>query len=141
MLSMKAKYALRALMVLSARGGKIAAKELAQEADVPGKFLEAILLELKQNGLVESKRGIFGGYVLARPPQEIPVGEVVRALDGSLAPIRCASQYQFHPCDDCPDVQNCAIRKLMVEVRNAISAVLDRTNLAELTRSNLIHQL
>ncbi|MBI1274847.1 Rrf2 family transcriptional regulator [bacterium] len=136
MLSMKAKYALRALMVLTSRGGKMAAKELAQEADVPSKFLEAILLELKQHGLVESKRGIFGGYILSRDPFEIPVGEVVRALDGSLAPIRCASQNQFQPCDDCPDVQHCAIRKLMVEVRNAIAGVLDRTNLAELTRSN-----
>jgi Rrf2 family protein len=124
MLSMKAKYALRAMMVLATHEGKmLQSKGIAKAADAPLKFLEAILLELKNHGLVESKRGIFGGYYLAKPAREIMVGDVIRLIDGMLAPIRCASIYAYQPCDDCLDAQNCVIRSVMTEVRNSIADV------------------
>ncbi|MFN5589434.1 MAG: RrF2 family transcriptional regulator [Holosporales bacterium] len=132
MLSMKAKYALRALMVLGKGNTMMATKALAEEADVPAKFLETILQDLRHHGVVDSKRGIFGGYFLRKTIETTTVGEVVRILDGPLAPIRCASVTAFSPCDDCHDVDACAVRKTMLEVRNAIADVLDRKTLADL---------
>jgi Rrf2 family protein len=132
MLSMKAKYALRALIVLSVHEKKmLQGKAIAKEADVPAKFLEAILGELKHKGIVTSKRGIFGGYFLARPAAEIMVGEVVRLIDGTLAPLRCASVSDYRKCDDCQDEDTCVIRKMMIDVKNAISRELDHRSLAE----------
>lgn len=133
MLSMKAKYAIRALMVLASSKSKmLQTKTIAKDADVPQKFLEAILLELKNNGFVGSKRGIFGGYFLARDTKEITVGNIIRLIDGPLAPIRCASVTAYQKCDDCHDEVTCAIRKTMVDVRNAISDVLDNKSLKDL---------
>jgi Rrf2 family protein len=133
MLSMKAKYGIRALMVLAKNEKKmLQIKTIAAEADVPQKFLEAILLELKNHGFVGSKRGIFGGYFLSRPISEITVGSIIRLIDGPLAPIRCASVTAYQRCDDCHDEVTCAIRKTMVDVRNAISGVLDNKTLKEL---------
>jgi len=135
MLSMKAKYAIRALMVLAAGEGKtLQSKAIAKDADAPMKFLEAILLELKREGLVESKRGIFGGYYLAKPAKDILLGNVIRMMDGMLAPIACASVTNYRRCDDCTDEQTCTIRHVMIEVRNAIAAVLDKKTLAEMVR-------
>lgn len=136
MLSMKVKYAVRALMVLAANEGKmLQSKTIAREADAPMKFLEAILLELKHEGLVESKRGIFGGYYLGKPAREIMLGDVIRRIDGMLAPIRCASVYSYQKCEDCIDENSCAIRHAMIEVRNAISDVLDHKTLADMVRA------
>jgi Rrf2 family protein len=133
MLSMKAKYALRALIVLSINEKKmLQAKAIAKQADVPAKFLETILIELKNNQIVSSKRGIFGGYFLARPAQEINVGEIIRLTDGSLAPLRCASVSDYRKCDDCEDENTCVIRKVMMNVRNAIAGVLDHQSLADM---------
>lgn len=133
MLSMKAKYAIRALMVLANGDSKmLAIKAIAEEADVPAKFLEAILLELKHHGIVDSKRGIFGGYFLAKKTSEITIGALVRVLDGPLAPIRCASLTAYQKCDDCIDEKTCEIRKVMLVVRNAISDVLDNKTLEEM---------
>ena len=133
MLSMKAKYAIRALTVMAQNEGKmLQAKTIAKEADVPQKFLEAILLELKNHGIVGSKRGIFGGYFLARPTSEITVGNIIRQIDGPLAPIRCASVTAYQKCDDCVDEATCTIRKTMVDVRNAMSDVLDNKTLKDL---------
>ena len=139
MLSMKAKYAIRALMVLARNDGQILSiKAIATDADIPQKFLEAILLELKHNGIVDSKRGIFGGYFLAKPPKEITVGTLVRILDGPLAPIRCASLTAYQKCDDCFDETTCEIRKVMLSVRNAISDVLDNKTIADMASGNYI---
>lgn len=136
MLSMKAKYAIRALMVLAKEGGRmLAIKAIAEEADVPQKFLEAILLELKHHGVVDSKRGIFGGYFLAKEAREITVGNIVRVLDGPLAPIRCASFTAYQKCDDCVDEKTCEIRKVMLVVRNAISGVLDNKTLEDMAKT------
>ena len=140
MLSMKAKYAIRALMVLAKNEGKmLQSKAIAKEADAPMKFLEAILLELKHFGLVESKRGIFGGYYLAVPAREIVLGDVIRLIDGMLAPIRCASITNYQRCEDCTDVETCTIRHMMVDVRNAIAGVLDKRTLAEMLKLEAKH--
>lgn len=133
MLSMKAKYALKSLIVMAKQEKKMMqAKNIAAEADVPGKFLEAILLELKRRGVVDSKRGIFGGYYLSRPAKEIKVGDVVRMVDGPLAPLPCASVTAYRRCDDCEDEKTCGVRRAMLEVRNAIAGVLDKMTLAQL---------
>ena len=133
MLSMKAKYALRALMVMARNEKKmLAAKTIAKEADIPQKFLENILQELRHHGFVDSKRGIFGGYFLVKPATQISVGDLIRTVDGPLAPIRCASVTAYQKCDDCLDETTCAIRKTMLEVRNAISDVLDNKSLREM---------
>lgn len=133
MLSMKAKYALRALMVLARNEKKmLSSKSIAQTADIPQKFLDNILQELRHHGLVDSKRGIFGGYFLSQPSTEIIVGDLIRKMDGPLAPIRCASVTAYQKCDDCPDEKACEIRKTMVEVRNAIAKVLDGKSIRDL---------
>jgi Rrf2 family protein len=133
MLSRKAKYALRALGALAqAHPQRLQARRIAQEARVPEKFLEAILVELRNAGLVESRRGIVGGHSLAKPASEIMVGDIVRVIDGPIAPIRCASVTAYQPCDDCPDPEACALRWLMVDVRHAMSGVIDRRSLQQL---------
>jgi Rrf2 family protein len=132
---MKSKYAIRALMVLAANEGKmLQSKVIAKSADAPLKFLESILLDLKNYELVESKRGIFGGYYLHRPAKNIMIGEVIRCIDGTLAPIRCASITNYQKCDDCTDETTCAIRHTMIDVRNAISSVLDNKSLADMAK-------
>lgn len=130
MLTMKAKYALKALEVL-AKSGAHGSRAIAEKADVPHKFLESILQELKRHDVVKSRRGIFGGYVLAKPAEEIYLGNVIRIIDGPLAPIRCASVTAYQKCEDCLDENTCAIKHVMFEVRNAISGVLDKKTLKE----------
>lgn len=135
MLSMKAKYALRALMVLARHEKRmLQIKAIAKEADVPQKFLETILLELKNQNVVDSKRGIFGGYFLNRDAHTIMIGNLIRGIDGPLAPIRCASVSHYRKCEDCVDETRCEIRKLMREVRDAIAGVLDSTSLADMLK-------
>lgn len=133
MLTMKAKYALRALCALAdARGGRLQARQIAIAADVPEKFLESILVELRKAGILVSKRGAQGGHALARPPQEISVGQIIRTLDGPIAPIRCASVTAYRACTDCPDPQACALRMLMGDVRDAMAEVIDNRSLQQL---------
>lgn len=119
-------------MVLSKNGGMMQIKTIAEEADVPHKFLETIMQDLKSKGMVNSKRGIFGGYFLSLPPEKITVGDIIRVIDGPLAPIRCASVTAYQKCDDCTDEKACSIRKVMLNVRNAISDVLDKCTLKEM---------
>lgn len=139
MLSMKAKYGLKSLIVLARQEKKmLQTKTIAAEADVPQKFLEAILLELKHRGVVNSKRGIFGGYSLARSAKEIFVGDVVRVIDGPLAPIPCASVTAYRRCDDCVDEKTCGVRRAMLEVRHAIAGVLDKMSLHQLAKQKEI---
>lgn len=131
MLSMKAKYALRAMTVLAAHAEPLPAHRIAHEARVPEKFLETILLDLRRAGFVASKRGLQGGHALARPAEHIRLGDLIRSIDGPLAPIRCASLTAYRPCGDCPDPAQCAVRDLMTEVRNAIAGVLDTRTLRD----------
>ena len=136
MLSMKAKYALRAMMVLARNERKLMqTRAIAITADVPHKFLEAILSDLKNHGVVASKRGVMGGYQLSKPADVITVGDIIRIMDGPLAPIRCASVTAYQPCEDCPDESRCEIRDIMKDVRIAISGVLDQRTIADLIRA------
>lgn len=108
-------------------------KDIAKREQIPAKFLEQILLTLKNAGLLHSKMGVGGGYYLAKPPDQISLGQIVRTLDGPLAPLRCVSQIAYEPCG-CPDERTCGLRMVMFDVRSAISQVLDNTTLADVTR-------
>src|SRR5471030_3144378 len=133
-LSKKGEYALRSLINLgiAAEVGRslVQVAELADQEQLPVKFLEQIMQALKEARLVESERGKFGGYRLARPAKKITIGEVVRLIDGPLAPIRCVSQTAYEKCT-CPDEAHCGLRMLMLDVRNAIANILDRYTLAD----------
>lgn len=131
-LSKRTQYSLRALYALtrSYNTGPKLIVDLATEEVIPRKFLEQILLSLKGRGLVDSKKGRGGGYFLARPPEQITLGSVVRMIEGPLAPIPCASETAFRKCDECVDVETCGTRLVMREVRDAIASILDRTTLA-----------
>ena len=132
-LSKRGEYGLRAMIDLAdwiSEAQVIQIKDIATQEKIPVKFLEQILLTLKNAGLLQSKMGVGGGYYLARPPEEITLGQIVRILDGPLAPIRCVSQMAYEPCD-CPDEETCGLRIIMLDVRNAIADILDNTTLAD----------
>lgn len=134
--SKKTQYTLRALYNLAGKhgGSPVTIAEMAQEELIPKKFLEQILLVLKREGIVVSKAGCRGGYALARSPEQITAGEVIRLMEGPLAPLPCASETRFRKCDECVDVQTCGTRMVMREVRDAIAEILDRTSIAEICR-------
>jgi Rrf2 family protein len=134
MLSMKAKYGLRAMTVLAAEYGQgpMLISDLAAAEKIPRKFLELILLELKKKGMLTSKKGKGGGYLLSRAPADISVGEMIRALDGPLALLPCVSQTAYRRCDECFDELTCGIRSVMKEVRDATSSILDGTTLEDM---------
>ena len=132
MLSQKAKYALRALLHLARQPGELVlVGEIAEQQNVPHKFLELILLELRKHGILFSQRWRKGGYTLARPVEAITFGEVIRILDGPLAPLPCASIVGYRRCVDCHDERTCEIRRVMCSVRNAVADILDNTSLAD----------
>lgn len=133
MLSQKAKYAIKALLVLAQAKPQefIQAKDIAQAENIPKRFLDLILFEMRGAKLVTSTRGREGGYALSRPAAEISIATIVRAVDGPLAPLSCASVQFYRKCDDCRSEKTCAVRRLMREVRDAASAILDNTSLAE----------
>ena len=135
-ISKKSKYALRALFELARRyeQGPILIAELAEGQRIPKKFLEAILRELRNKGMLGSKKGKGGGYFLMRSPTSISVGEVLRALDGSLAPVPCVSQTAYRTCDECEHEATCGIRSVMQDVRDATANVLDRETLANMLK-------
>ena len=134
MLSRKAKYGLKALLALAehANTGPVLISELATRDAIPKKFLEAILLELRRRGLVESKKGKGGGYFLRRKPEDISFSDVIRALDGPLAAVPCVSQTAYMRCVECVDEETCGVRFAMKEVRDATAQILDRTTLADI---------
>jgi Rrf2 family protein len=133
MLTSKAKYALRAMIDLAATGGQRPAfiGDIAARQEIPRRFLENILLELRKHGLVVSHRGKNGGYALARPPENISFADVIRAMDGPLALAPCASRTAYQRCEDCKDEAICAIRRVLLEVRDASALILERTTLAQ----------
>ena len=132
MLSNKAKYGLKALMHLAGASGLSLAGDIAERNNIPRKFLDAILVELRNAGIITSKKGKGGGYLLARPAERITVGQIIRILDGPLAPIACASRTAYQKCNDCPDEDACAIHDIMQDVRDSIAMILDRTSIASL---------
>ena len=133
MLSMKGKYGLKALYHLAglSAGEVVQSSEIAAAHGMSKKFLDAILAELRNSGLVHARKGRGGGYCLTRAPSEIMVGQALRVLDGPLAPISCASRTAYHRCQDCADEAICPVRLTMLEVREAIAAVLDNKSLAD----------
>ena len=135
-ISKKSKYALRALFELVKRynQGPVLIADLAGHQRIPRKFLEAILLELRNKGLLNSKKGKGGGYALAREPSSISMGEVIRALDGPLAPVPCVSQTAYRRCEECRDEAACGIRDVMQDVRDTTAEILDRHSLADVVR-------
>lgn len=137
-LSKRGEYGLRAMIMLAAPSADghpsvLQIREISQHEQIPGKFLEQILLSLKNAGLLHSKMGVGGGYHLAKPPHEISLGQIVRILDGPLAPVKCVSQMAYEPCG-CPDEETCGLRMVMGDVRNAIANLLDGTSLADVTQ-------
>jgi Rrf2 family protein len=134
MLTKKGKYGLKAMLHLAERapGEPSLVSEIASSNNIPKKFLDTILGELRNAGFVNSKKGKGGGYTLARPAHEIRIGHVIRVLDGPLAPIQCASRTAYRRCDDCADEKRCGVRLIMLEAREAISTVLDNRTLADM---------
>ena len=133
MLSMKAKYALKALICMANdTNPHMAAKTISERTGVPHKFLDTILQELRAGGFIESKRGIFGGYSLSRSADKLIIGDILRLIDGPLAPIRCASLTAYARCLDCPDEAGCTIRRLMQDVRSSMAKVLDQQSLRDM---------
>lgn len=133
MFSNKSTYALRALAVLARKYGKepVLIGDISKKEKIPQKFLELILLELKQNGYLESKKGIHGGYWLAKSPDEIIIGNIIRLLDGPMPGIRCNSANPGRPCEGCPGKDECRVNSLMNNVTDAVSHVLDNYSLSE----------
>ena len=133
MLTQRSRYALRAMMVLAAEpaGGRpLAMARIAEEAQVPRKFLEFILADLRDAGLVDSHRGKLGGYRLARAPHLVSFGEIIRVIEGPLALVPCVSRTRYRRCADCRDEAACAIRHAMARVRDETARILDGTSLA-----------
>jgi Rrf2 family protein len=136
MISQKSKYALKALTVLAREYGKgpVLISEIAAQEKIPRTFLELILLELKNQGLLHSRKGRGGGYFLAKAPQSISVGQVLRMTGGPLALLPCVSKTAYRKCEECQDERTCGIRIVMKEVRDATAKILDATMLADLVK-------
>lgn len=130
MISQKAKYALRALVALAKDGDLLIIGEIAARKKIPRKFLEQILLELKHHGIVQSRRGKLGGYSLLMSPDQITFGQVLRIIDGPIAPLPCLSRIAYRRCSDCVTEENCEIRRVFARVAESARDVLDRTTIA-----------
>jgi Rrf2 family protein len=132
-LSLRGEYALRALLVLGLNYGKevVRIQAISEHQNVPKRFLEQILNDLKSAGVVQSRRGVAGGYRLAKPPEEITLAAVVRHVEGALAPVSCVSERFYEKCS-CPDESRCAIRSVMKEIRQAVVKIAERVTVAEL---------
>lgn len=133
MISQKAKYALRALVALAREepGASVFIADIAESQSIPKKFLEQILLDLKRHGLVVSRRGKAGGYGLLRPAAMISFGEVLRIVDGPIAPLPCLSKMAYRRCEDCEDEAGCEVRRVFARVADVTRDVLDRTTIAD----------
>jgi Rrf2 family protein len=138
MVTRRSKYAIRALLALTRHrhARALSVDALVRSEGLPRKFLEAIMADLKTAGFVASTRGNLGGYRMIRSPARITIGQIIRAVDGPIAPTRCSSASAYAKCDDCPDEETCAIRPLMQEVREAISRSVDLKTLEALSREN-----
>jgi Rrf2 family protein len=136
MLSKKSKYALKAMLVLAKEYGQgpVLISDMARRENIPHKFLELILLELKHQGLLQSRKGKGGGYFLGRDPSQISVGHIIRILDGSIAPLPCVSKTAYMRCLECRDERSCGIRIVMKEVRDATAKIMDSTSLADVLK-------
>lgn len=136
MLTQKARYALRALFVLAQhkKPEPLSIGDIAEQGPVPKKFLEQILLDLKRRSIVQSVRGKYGGYRLGRAADQIFLAEIIRTIDGPLALSPCASKTAYRRCDDCVDEKTCSMRKVLIEVRDATSEILENRSLASMMK-------
>ncbi|GDX52552.1 Rrf2 family transcriptional regulator [Bacteroidota bacterium] len=141
MLSKKAKYGLQAIIFLAKeekkKKGPIQISELAEKENIPKKFLEIILLEMRKQGILHSKMGAGGGYSLGKSADKISIGQIVRLLDGPLAQVSCLSKTAYHKCDECKDEKTCEIRKVMKKVHESTARILDRTSLADAVKGKV----
>jgi len=133
MISKRTKYGLKALIYLARHydEGPVLIADLAQEERIPKKFLETILLALKNSGILLSKKGKGGGYFLARHPRTITFGQAIRVMEGPLAPVPCVSEMSYATCSECDNEVTCGIRIVMKDVRDAIALILDGTSLQD----------
>ncbi len=133
MISKKTKYGLKALIYLARQyeKGPILIADLAREERIPKKFLEAILLALKNSGILQSKKGKGGGYYLGKDPKTITFGQAIRVMEGPLAPVPCVSETAYAKCEECESEITCGIRPVMKDLRDAMAKVLDTTTLAD----------
>ena len=134
MISMRSKYAIKALTYMARTRDKesFLIAELAEAENIPKKFLEAILLTLKSQGILNSRKGPGGGYWLARLPAAITLGNIIRAFEGDLAPVQCLSENASGACPECHDFATCATRLVMADVQKAVSAIVDTVTLADM---------
>ncbi|WP_136513161.1 RrF2 family transcriptional regulator [Geomonas edaphica] len=133
MISKKTKYGLKALIYLARQyeQGPILISDLARDENIPKKFLETILLALKNSGILQSRKGKGGGYYLGRSPRQITVGQAIRVMEGPLAPVPCVSETAYAKCTECGNENTCGIRLVMKDVRDAIAQIVDNTTLAD----------
>jgi Rrf2 family protein len=136
MLSKRAKYGIRALVHLAQLQGEgpIQIRDISEQLTIPRKFLEAILLDLRNEGILQSRKGKEGGYLMERSPDTITLGRVIRLIDGPLAAVPCVSQTAYARCDDCPNEKQCVIRWIMKDVRDSTAKILDQTTLDQLVQ-------
>ena len=136
MLTMKTKYALKALgqLAIAPPGEPMLIADIAEREDIPRKFLEAILVELKQHGFVHSRKGRGGGYTLAKKPENVTLASVIRVIDGPIAPVPCLSRTAYRRCDGCKDEATCGVRLVLQEAYGASVHVLETTTLADMAR-------
>ncbi len=138
MLSKKTQYAFKALMYLAQQreGEPVLIAEISQKRNIPLKFLENILLELKKQGILESKKGKGGGYYLAKAPEKIFLADVLRLIDGPIALLPCVSLHFYKQCGQC-DEKNCGLHRIMIEVRDANLAILENKTVADISYAPL----
>jgi hypothetical protein len=138
MISKKTYYALKAVLYLSKKSDYTALiSEICEQENLPRKFLEAILLELKNKGMLLSKRGKHGGYSLFKKPSSITFGSLIRAMQGPLAPIACVSEMAYSPCKECLDECSCSIRLVMTDLRQAMISILDKVTIEDALNRSL----
>lgn len=140
MISQRTKYALKALMTLAdaARTDTpgLTIEEVARRSGTPKRFLEHILIDLRNIGLIRSRRGRSGGYMLIKQPREVSIGELLRQMDGPIAPLPCLSRTAYQPCEDCTDEASCRIRKMFGQVYWAYLLLIESLTLADLTEDS-----
>ncbi len=138
MISLKTKYAIKALIVLAEErqdgGASLRIEDIATRANIPKRFLEHILLEMRKGGLISSRRGREGGYLLIREPESVSIGAVLRLIDGPIAPLPCLSRNAYHRCEDCVDEATCKLRRVFGDLFSAYLLMVESLTLADLVR-------
>jgi Rrf2 family protein len=140
MLTQKMKYALKALLVLADekadRGGALRIEEIARRADAPKRFLEHILLEIRNAGIIASIRGRSGGYVMIKDPEQVSISDLLRLIDGPIAPLPCLSRRAYQRCDDCADEETCRLRRVFADVFWSYLLILESLTLADMLKQD-----